>query len=286
MAETYPYEDQIRNEPYFLFSIMLLQAVVSGLLLFLSALIFSRFFQIRKRVVLHLAMTFLFMGASFASATIPIALAFTAPHIELIKGIPIYENFHFWWTNVSYLLMALSILFLLRFSSMVFAKRETVALFSVFFWIFIVLVGIFSIWDIYQGIVIHTLDVEGISLPTLPWAILFLIIGVIPWVILMFPAFQLYNRIRTSLAKTGTGLIGLSALCTILSYLMFVLRAFIVEPFVQDVMEIAYCGFFIFTAILLYIGYTLPPWFRKRIESKMDANKKTRNQEHCKSLEK
>ncbi len=274
MAETYPYENQLVNEPIYLFSIMLLQIAVAFILIFLAVLIFLKFRQNHKREVLHLALTFLFMGSSFASATVPIFLAFVAPSADIIWGIPIYGSFTFWWTNVCYLLMVISIPFLLRFSSMVFVKPQTKTLFTIAFVVFFVLVCIFSVWDVYQGIVVHTLDIAASSLPTVPWAILFLVIGVIPWVILMSSALGLHARIVTSVEKTGVLLIAFSALCTILSYAMFVMREFIEDPLLQDVMEVAYFGFFIFTAILLYIGYTLPAWFKTRVESKISASQK------------
>ncbi len=270
MAEPYPYYNQIQNEPVFIFSIMLLQSAVSIILLLVATLVFLKYRQNHKQEVKDLALTFFFMGLSFVSATIPIFLAHVAPYFDLINGIPIfYENWHFWWTNITYGLMTISVLFLLRFINVLFEEYHP----KIFYWIFLVLVIIFNIWNVYQGIYVHSTDITASSLPIIPWAILFLIIGVIPWVLLALFSRKLRKRIEPSVFRVGVKYIGLSAICTICSYLMFILRSEIPDPAMQDVMEFAYFIFFIFTTVLLYIGYTLPPWFKNRVEKQIQVKK-------------
>lgn len=286
MAEPYPYHDQKLNDPVYLFEELLFQSAVSIILLFLATMIFLKYRKNHKPEVMNLALTFLFMGLSFASATIPMIFAFVAPYEDIINGIPIfYENMHFWWTNICYLLMAISVLFLLQFINVTFEEDNPRFL----FWIFLGLVAIFSIWDIYQGVVVHSLDTTAGSLPTVPWGIIFMIIGVIPWVLMMILAGKLYKRLDASVFKTGIKFIGYSALCTILSYVMFILGSFMTDTLIIKITDISYFSFFIFTAILLYVGYTLPPWFKKMIESRISASqnkKKSKESELEKESEK
>src|SRR5271157_3050758 len=99
-TEPYPYYNQKISDPVYLFEEMLFQSTVSIILLFLSILIFLKYRKNHKPEVMNLALTFLFMGLSFASATVPMIFAFVAPYEDIINGIPIfYENMHFWWTN-------------------------------------------------------------------------------------------------------------------------------------------------------------------------------------------
>jgi drug/metabolite transporter (DMT)-like permease len=263
MLEAYPYQNQLLNEPTYLLEVTILQCIVSVILLVAGILVFLKYRQNHKPEVRNLFLTFLFMGFSFVSATVPQIMAFVAPYNDWINGIPVlYASWHFWWTNISYLLITISVLFLLAFTSILFEGTKI----RIAFWIFVGLVVIFNIWNIYQGIYIHSTDSTQDSLPTVPWGVVFLVIGVIPWVILAVLSANLHKRIEPSVFRTGVRFIEVSAICTILSYVMFVLHSEIVDVNTKNALEFCYWLFFIFTAFLLYVGYILPAWFKKRVE--------------------
>ncbi|OLS16018.1 MAG: hypothetical protein RBG13Loki_0346 [Promethearchaeota archaeon CR_4] len=268
MAEAFPYQNQILNTPAFIFSIMLLQGTVSVILLVLAVLVFMKYRENHKPQTKDLSLTFLFMGLSFTSATIPIILAHVTPYVDLIWGFPIfYANMHFWWTSISYALMTISVLFLLRFVRILFESPRFL------FWVFSVLVIIFNIWNVYQGLIAYSLDPTVNTLPTIPWGILFVIIGFLPWVFVVWFAGKLFKRLEPSVFRVGVKYIRFSAICTVCSYLLFIARPIISEILLtgiskmfSEVFEFSYWIFFIFTGLLLYVGYTLPAWFRIRVD--------------------
>jgi hypothetical protein len=254
MAEDFPYQEQLISDPQYLLTITILQSAVAIIFLFISLMIFAKYRKTKVREILDLALTLLLMGLSFLSATIPMYLAQTDPTNALISGVPIYNEISFWWTNISFLFVTVSISFLFRFMNSLFKnlKKKTSQLFDI-------LIIMFNIWNFYQG----TFNRATGSLPT-EMAILFLTIGFIPWLILSFQSFKLYKQVEPSVYQTGVFLIFLSSICTVISYIVYVIHQLkLITSIDGKLFEQTYFIFYIFTAILFYIGYILPDWFKK-----------------------
>ncbi len=265
-VEDFPYQDRYMNElPNFIVTTVE-QTIVTVLVIVVSGFLFARYLKKRKKETLDLAMTMLLMGLGFLAATIPFFIVLINPELPIIWGIPVGSDLYFWWTNFSYALITISIIFLFLFMNSLFSDNLP----KWISWIFFVLVAIFNVWNFYQGTFV---DEESM---TFEMGILFLVIGIIPWSIFAGYSYKLYKKVEPSVHRTGILFIMLSALCTVGSYSIFIagqLGEYTTEGI--RAFEFFYWIFFILNAVLLSIGYILPGWFQnwasRRLESRSSA---------------
>jgi hypothetical protein len=254
MAEEYPYQDQSIFDPQNFLVMTILQSICALVLIFLGILILEKYKKKKVKEISNLAYMFFLMGISFLSATIPFYFVYVNPYNHFIFGIPITNKNSFWWTNLGFMFMSFSIIFLFRFMNSLF-KIQKLTIYR----IYLLLILIFIIWNFYQG----TFNKEnGGSLP-LELAVLFLIIGFLPWLMLGFLSIKLFRQVEPSVHRAGVLLIFLSSVCTVISYTMFIIPSLVTLPISGKLFELIYWIFFLFNSILFYIGYILPEWFKK-----------------------
>jgi hypothetical protein len=251
LLATVPYEE---FDQTLLFYQMLIQLVSIGFMIVVSGMMWQKYLERKTKEILFVALYMTLFWIGLACGTIPIVLCLYARHFDLIFGIPLGNGLHLWWTNFSYLVISIATIFMFRFIQLLFRRPSK---YSYIF--FIGLNIIFNIWSIYHGIFVYT---PGSSSLTLPMSGIYLFLGFQLWVSLFWLSAKDLKKIEPSPYRAGLKLISISALFMILGYVFYMLNVFI------SGIGILVWGFYLITAVLLYLGFLLPPWFRKRLEKR------------------
>ncbi|HMF31162.1 MAG TPA: hypothetical protein VKK79_07100 [Candidatus Lokiarchaeia archaeon] len=223
--------------------------------------------QNKKQLVL-LAINFLMLGLGLALVAVPTSLALlraaTGNTTNIIYGIPIGGTNQIYWSNIAYALIVVSSICILLFDKELFGHRSLFGRFQyIMFTVYFAGAVIFGIWSIYIGIVEFPTTLE--SLPTVP-GILFILLNIFPWLVLYIYARKDLRSIQKekSLYVLGFRLIKDSGIIMTVSYVLYLIEGLIVDPNVYSVFDVIIIAFYIGAAILLYIGFRMPNWFKNR----------------------
>jgi hypothetical protein len=237
--------------------LLLLQAIAQSILtvefIILTILLWIRYKNRQKSEIKYLFKAIGYLAIGIAISTIPMILCLTKQDITWNYGLPlIYNDNHLWWSNFTYLFMTISCYNLIKFCQPLFKKPTNNSI-----KIYIVAIIIFNIWSIYHGIINY---VPGEASLTIPMSILFILITFYAWGSLSIYARQDYKKSDPSIYQLGVKLIAISAFATFLGYFVWAVSMILgmhqqTGPFLWFLNCI--------TGFLLYLGYALPPWFRK-----------------------
>lgn len=263
MALDYPYQEWA---PDVLLVYITVQIITTAVLGIISSLFWSKFREKRSLELKMLGVFTIFMAVSFIIGMVPQVLALVAHDLPIINGIPVFfEDRRLWWTNLAYVFLSASTLCLFKFEQSIFQKPS-----QKIYWIYLILIVIFNIWSIYHGIFVV---VPGVPSLTLPLSILFLGLQFFVWGFLFFKAFHGCWRLGPSIYKVGFQLITMSALCMMLSFIMYAVNVLLKT----QIITILNFAFYIFTSFLIYLGYILPPWFRQKLAKKYPDETESKN---------
>jgi hypothetical protein len=252
--QNYPYEEW---DPVDLFDQMIAEIIVVTMLAVISVMLWQKFYERRSSEVKSLSIGITAMCLTFLVALIPKFYALYDHENPWINGIPVfYHDQRLWWTNLSYIFIMITNLAIMHFIYLVFKKPSLPVRYM-----FLGLNIIFNIWSVYHGIFVV---VPGVSSLTLPMSIIFIIISFYLWFTLFWFALDLYKRVEPSVFRQGIYIIALSAFCSIIAFIMYTFYSLLKLFFLGRL----YFMFIIFTCFLLYLGYVLPPWFRKILEKR------------------
>lgn len=252
--QEYPYQEWDQTD---LFNQMIAEIIVIVMLAIISAILWQKYVERRTSEVKALSIGITSMSIAFLVALIPKFYALFDHENPWINGIPIfYHDYRLWWTNFSYLFIMVTNLAIMHFIYLVFKKPNVNVRYF-----FLGLNIIFNVWSVYHGIFVV---VPGVASLTLPMSIIFIVISFYLWFTLFWYAVDLYKRVDPSVFRQGILIIAISAFCSILAFIMYTFYSLLKLFFLGRL----YFMFIIFTCFLLYLGYVLPPWFRKLIEKR------------------
>jgi hypothetical protein len=245
-------------DPFYLKIQIAAELLLTFELLIIVGFLIQRLIERKKPEIKYLIGVMLFLGLGVGFSAVPMILCLWAPQIELVYGVPLFiGELRLWWSNVSYLLMTTSCFFLMCFTHIVFKKLSSRTL-----WIYLILDIGFNIWSIYYGIFVY--QPQQASLTTI-MAVYFLFLALFSWGTLFHYARLDAKKLDPSIFKTGLYLVGYSALFTFIGYLIWA-----VSMITKTTQQLGPMIWFLncFTGFLLYLGYTLPNWFKKLLSKK------------------
>ncbi|HME56566.1 MAG TPA: hypothetical protein VKM55_30480 [Candidatus Lokiarchaeia archaeon] len=242
-----------------LFTEFMIQGIVAVITLIL-AIQLRRKQQIRKSNVLSaLARAVGFMDAAIVAGTFPMIVSYYFGDVPILNGIPVGAGYYFWWSNFSYCLIVMGNLFIFKFIQYIFEKPSKTV-----FYMFLIINLVFVGWNVYYGIFVV---VPGVSSLSIPMGALFLGIELYLWLLMLVLLTKTYRHMTPSIDRLGFFVMILATITTIVSNVLYAIGDIfdlkIVMPF--------YWAFFALTGILIYLGYLLPPWFKKFLERFNDA---------------
>ncbi len=243
---------------------ILIQIIVVGLFLFILIQIGKKYIEKRTRPLKLLAILIGCLAIAVLLGTVPIIIRLINPYEPWLNGIPIgIGSLALWWTNLSYVFIAIGTLALYRFIEDIFEKPS-----HKYFPFFALIVGIFIGWDVYRGIFIV---VPGITSLSSDIGALFLGIQILVWGLLYYHSRQLYRRLDPSVYQVSVKIIAISALCTMASFGFYVVGNLVQNLILEfnRYVESVYWCFIVLTVFLLYIGYVIPTWLKKRVENRV-----------------
>lgn len=243
-------------------SLLLAQTIAELVLtieFFIILIILIKRYRVRKKEELgYLIKVFLSMMIGIGLSTIPMILCMADVDIYLNYGIPLFVNgAALWWSNFTYLMMTIASIQILKFTMTLFKKPSDRV-----FKIYVVLVIAFNIWSIYFGIFEYE---PGDRSLTIPMAALFILLEFYAWFQLFSASRRDAKRVEKSIYQLGLSLIYISAGLMLVG---FILWTFSMITGLHQQMGAIIWTINCFTGFLLYIGYTLPPWFRKLFEKR------------------
>ncbi|MHA1731478.1 MAG: hypothetical protein ACTSU5_06020 [Promethearchaeota archaeon] len=248
-----PYEEYDQTQ---LFWQAIAQLVACSVFLIIDAIIWKKYKDKRIKEVGYLASSFLLLGSAIIVGTIPQVFCLYDRSADLIFGVPLGGGRHLWWTNLSMALISVSNVCVFRFIQLIFLKPK-----KGIFHAFLAANVVFSVWDIYEGIFLYE---PGNASMSLPLSSLFLLITLYLWATLYRLAMKDARKLEDKLYRTGMRLVGLSGLFMIISYVLWIVNLLFKEA---RVFGVFYWVFYTSVALLMYVGYILPKWFRGLVES-------------------
>ncbi|HME54071.1 MAG TPA: hypothetical protein VKM55_17725 [Candidatus Lokiarchaeia archaeon] len=253
LADLYPYHYS-NWDANVLFAEFIIQLIVAIIMLILAIQLWRKNKIKQSKVILALTRAVGLIDAAIALGTFPMIVSYYFGNVPILNGIPVGFGKYFWWSNVSYCLVVLGNIFIFKFIQYIFEKPS-----RTIFYVFTSANMAFLAWNVYQGIFIV---VPGVASLTLAMGAVFLAIELYLWNLLLVLLVNTYKRMTPSVDRKGFFVMIIAALTTIISNLLFAVGAVFdlktVEPF--------YWSFFALTGILIYLGYLLPPRFKRFLE--------------------
>jgi hypothetical protein len=246
-------------------TVLFTQFVIQGIVAIITAILTMQLWRKQRikqsKVLSALARAVGFMDAAIVAGTFPMIVSFYFGDVPILNGIPVGFDHYLWWSNFSYCLIVLGNLFIFKFIQYIFEKPSQPV-----FYIFVIINLVFLAWNVYHGIFVV---VPGVSSLSILMGGMFLAIELYLWLLMLVLLTKTYVRMTPSIDRKGFFVMMLAAITTIISNLLYAVGAItdlkIVMPF--------YWSFFALTGILIYLGYLLPPWFKRFLEKFQGATK-------------
>lgn len=198
-----------------------------------------------------------FIILAIAAGTFPMVVSYFFHDVPILKGVPVGGGYYFWWTNLAYCFVVLGNIAIFKFIQRIFEKPTQVT-----FYIYLGFNIGFLVWNIYHGTFVV---VPGIGSLTTYMGAVFLVLELYLWFTMLTLLVKTYKGMSTSVDKYGFFFMILGAATTLASNFLFAVGNILDLKVVMPL----YWLFFSLTALLIYLGYVRPPWFKTLLERQL-----------------
>ena len=250
-------------------NILFTEFVIQGIVAIITLLLVIRFWQ-KQQIKQSVALSALtravgFMDAAIVAGTFPMIVSYYFGDVPILNGIPVGGGYYLWWSNFSYCLIVMGNIFIFKFIQHIFEKPSKFV-----YYIFLITNLAFLAWNVYHGIFVV---VPGVGSLSIAMGAMFLAIELYLWLLMLVLLTKTYLRMAPSIDRKGFFVMMLAAITTIISNALYAVGAIldlkIMTPF--------FWVFFGVTGILMYLGYLLPPWFKRILERSSIASQNNAN---------